>query len=66
MDKNILSALAQTVHDEVFFYWVSEHFSHWVDSGLIPEELLAPCRVRELYEYLLKNRYTLLKNLRKH
>ncbi len=66
MDEDDLSALSQSVHDEVFLYWVSDQLSHWVASGLIPEELLAPCRVLDLYDYLLKNRHTLLKNLRKH
>ena len=65
MDKEVLSALSEAARDEVFFHWVADHFAHWVSSGLIPEHLLAPSKVQELYQYLLEHRYTLLKTLRK-
>lgn len=65
MDKEVLSALSAAARDETFLYWVSDHFTHWVSSGLIPEHLLAPSKVQELYQYLLEHRYTLLKTLQK-
>lgn len=65
MSEDILSALNQALKDEIFFYWVAENFSHWVDSGMIPKDLLEPSRVIELHDYLLRNQVLLLKNLKR-
>lgn len=48
-----------------YFVWDSQDFQYWKKMGLIPPELLAGSRVRELLKYIYTNRDNLFKELTK-